>query len=348
MKLETKCLTFGAIPYENIEAVTRMEAKLLEKSPYLPFLPIINPEDTIEKRTLGGIPGVRIRNNKISLRTGSSSYIQGLQRLDRAYTNPVGATLEPFAFESPFIDKFFSLIKKFKSPQAYISLLGPFTISEKLTNIAEEQILADKSFRKLFIQAVSVKALWIINKIREISPNTKPVIILEEPLLGQLGTLKREKEEITSELVTNLIAKVIEKIKAEGAIVAVHCSDKCDWQIPIEAGTDIISFDAYNNPNNLCIIPDTITEFIKKGGKINWCIIPVANESIVKALNIDYVTNRLLSTMDGLILAGVPNKLVYNSALVSNQGNTSHLPIIFAEKTIILTTQLATKIPIVS
>ena len=69
-------------------------------------------------------------------------------------------------------------------------------------------------------------------------------------------------------------------------------------------------------------------------------------ESVVKALNIDYVSNRLFSTMQGLILAGVPEKHVYNSALVSIQGDVDKLPIIFAEKAIILSTQLAKKIPV--
>jgi hypothetical protein len=94
------------------------------------------------------------------------------------------------------------------------------------------------------------------------------------------------------------------------------------------------------------VFSEQITEFIGRGGKINWGIVPVMTESVVKALNIDYVSNRLFSTMQGLILAGVPEKHVYNSALVSIQGDVDNLPIIFAEKAIILSTQLAKRIPI--
>ena len=68
-------------------------------------------------------------------------------------------------------------------------------------------------------------------------------------------------------------------------------------------------------------------------------------EAVVKSLNIDYIAHRLCATMDGLILAGVPERLVYNSALVSIQGNVDKLPIIFAEKAVILSTQLAKRIP---
>ena len=138
----------------------------------------------------------------------------------------------------------------------------------------------------------------------------------------------------------------LEKIKEAGASVGIQCMDKCDWQVPINAGVDLISFDAYNNPNNLCIIPELITEFISRGGKINWGIVPVMDEAVVKSLNIDIVLRRLFSTMEGLILEGVPDKFVYNSAFVSVQGDAGELPIILAEKAIILANQLAKRIPI--
>lgn len=346
MKLASRCIPTEILPYQNEEAATRMMAKLFEKAPSLAMLPVVSKDDNLIKRTLGNIPGVKIKDKKVVLKMDTTSYKNGITKLDKAYNSPDLRTLEHFEIESPFLEKYFQMIKKFNCPNAFVSLLGPFTISQILNQAAEEQVLTDKSFRKLFIQAVCVKALWIIEKIKEVNPSTVPVIILEEPSLSNLGDLKRENEEVTIELVTNLFAKVVEKLKAAGAYVGVQCMGKCDWKIPMAAGVDMISFDAYNNPNNLCIMPDQVIEFVSRGGKINWAIIPTISESVVKALNIDYVTNRLIATMEGLILAGVPEKFVYNSALVSIQGSVENLPLIFAEKAIILSTQLAKRIPV--
>ena len=173
-----------------------------------------------------------------------------------------------------------------------------------------------------------------------------PLIILEEPYFSNLGDLKRENEDITIELVTSLFARVVEKLKEAGAFVGVQCLNKCDWKIPINAGVDLISLDAYNNPNNLCIISEQVVDFIANGGKINWGIVPVMNEATVKALNIETVEKRLFSTMEGLILSGVTAPFVYNSAFVSIQGDTHMLPIIFSEKAIILANQLSKRIPV--
>lgn len=345
MKLASRCLPLGALPYENIAAATRMVAKLFEKFPYAAILPKINENDSVLKRTLENIPGIVFEQNDITLNVGTKNYKDELLLLDKAFNNPTIENLEPFAIKSAFFEKYLHIIKKFKSPNACINLTGPFTISQILTQKAEDKIIADKSFRKLFIQAVCVKALWAINKIHEYSPQTTPVIVLEESMLSTLGTLKRKNENITSELVTNMLARVIDKIKSTGALVAIQSLGKCDWQIAIDAGADIISFDAYNNPNNLSIIPDKITEFLEKGGMINWGIVPVMTETIIKSSNIHTIEKRLFATFDGLILSGVPQDLVYNSALVSIQGDIDKLPILFAEKALMLANQLAKKIP---
>ncbi len=345
MKLKSRCFPMGALPYNTIESATKLVAKFFDQMPYLAELPNISKTDTVLDRTFYNIPGVEIKDTKVILQTSGHAYQQGLAKLEKAFSNPTMENLEPFKIEAPFMEKYLQIIKKFKSANAVINLLGPFTISQLLAVAAEEQMLIDRSFKKLYIHAVCVKALWMINKIKEYCPTTVPIIVLEESLFGQFGSIRRENEDITIEMVTNTFAKVIGKLKSAGALVAIQCLDKCDWKIPINAGVDIISFDAYNNPNNLCIIPDKIIDFISHGGKVNWGIVPVMTEAMVTALNIDYAAKRLYSTLEGLILAGVPERFAYNSALVSIQGDASRLPVLFAEKAIILASQLSKRIP---
>ena len=185
----------------------------------------------------------------------------------------------------------------------------------------------------------------MIQLIKTVSPDTVPVLIIEEPLFGRLGDIKRGNEEITVDLITNMYVKIIEKLKSVGTIVAFQCFDKCDWKIPINAGVDILSFDAYNNPSNLSIIPEKIMEFFERGGKINWGIVPVGPEALIKTLNLDELEKRLYVTFEDLIVSGVSEKLVYNRSMVSVNGDLTKLPLIFAEKVAILTHQLSKKIP---
>lgn len=344
MKLATKCISTSSLPYESAQAATKMMAKLFAKTPYLAMLPKISENDDILNLTLENLPGIKIKNKKVTLKTTSQNYKQQLEKLDKAYNSPNYEHLAPFAIKTEFFEKYLDIIKKFKSPNAFINMLGPFTISQMLRGVAEEQMLADKSYRKLFIQAVSVRALWIVEEIKKVSPKTQPIIILNEPILAQLGILKKMDDSITTEVVTALLSKVIEKLHEANVQVGIQCMEKCDWQIPINAGVDLISFDAYNNPNNLSVIPEQITEFLKKGGKINWAIVPTLNETLIKELSVDYLLKRLQFAMEELINAGVSQKLVYKTASVSLQGNTEHLSILFAEKALMLSTKLGEKL----
>ena len=207
-------------------------------------------------------------------------------------------------------------------------------------------ILLDKVYRKYIIYTIVTKALWYITKIKEASPNTVPIIMLNEKMLYKYGTLIRTNENITKDTIILLLSKVTNRIKKEGALVGIQSFEKCNWQLVFDAqGTDIISFDAYNNPSNLNIIADSVNKFLAGGGYINWGIVPVMNENVIRSLNINTIQNRFFSTIDSLAAAGVSKDLILKNSTISVQGDLSKYPIIFAEKALMLANQLGDKLP---
>ena len=114
MNLTTRCIPLGTLPYDSIESITRMEAKLFEKFPFVPLLPKMVSNDTLVNRTLENIPGVKIEDKKVILKTSSPQYKQGLKKLDKAFNHPKKENLEHFAINSPFIEKYLQMIEKFK------------------------------------------------------------------------------------------------------------------------------------------------------------------------------------------------------------------------------------------
>ena len=175
MDIATRCLPVGALPYSDIKHATAMISKLYSKAPFVASLPFVSKTDTVADWLFEGIPGVSYEDGKLKLQIGSSDYEENISRLDRVFNSPNSEELESFAFHAKFFEKYLQIIKKFHSPNAYVNLLGPFTIFQLLIEVAKTQILADKSYRKLFIQAVCVKALWAIKKIKEMNPDTVPI-----------------------------------------------------------------------------------------------------------------------------------------------------------------------------
>ena len=344
-KFILKCLPTGRLPYEDDALATKMMLKLFEHSPYLALLPNLSQEDNVTNATLANLLGVAFKDKRYYLMSNLEKFKQISLYLDSVYNEPTAEKLELFAINTSFMQKYLQILKRLKPAETVVSLLGPFSMSQILIHKSGMQILADKMYRKFIIQALAAKALWMISEIKSVSPDTTPIIILEEPLLYKIGDVKRENEEITKDVIVNLFAKVIQKIKEYHGLVGIQCFEKCDWQIPIEAGADIISFDAYNNPNNLTIIADKVNNYLAGGGRINWGVVPVMTEALVKSLTIDQVYDRFANTIENLVIAGVSERLAYNRAMVSINGNVDKLPLIFAEKALMLSAQLAKRIP---
>lgn len=340
-----RCMPVGSLPYEDDSATTKMMVKLYEKIPYLALLPKVDIDENLLFRTLSNIPNIKFKGKNAVLVDDAITFRPEINALDVAFNNPTMENLEPFGDCSYFLPKYMLIINRLKPAYTVINLLGPLTASQILSTEGNKQIASDRLYRKLLVEAVAVKALWFINEIKSFSPNTTPIVVLEEPLLYKIGELKRENEDITQDVIVNFFAKTIEKIKEAGAKVCIQSFEKCDWQIPIKAGVDIISFDAYHNPNNINIISDKISSFLRGGGIINWGIVPVKNETLIKSLSVEKLYDRFIDTISTLIMDGVDEKLIYNNAMVSTQGDLENLPLFFAEKALILSTQLAKRIP---
>ena len=344
MNLKLKCLPYGSLPYKDEALVTRMMVRLFEKSPYLPFFPLLSEDENILKRTIDKLPGLAFDANRIVLNIVSPFFPADAEEMDNVYNNPSDENLELYSTESFFSEKFFKMIDRVHPAEAVIHFLGPFSLSRMIINREDNPLLLDKLYRKYLIQAITIKALWFIRKVKKISPDTTPIVIFEEPKLNEFGVLTKSYPEITKKIVVGIFSKIFQTLKAEGAAVGVQSFTKCDWQIPIESGADIISFNAYTNPSNLCIIADKITKFLENGGYINWGIVPVMTESMVKSLTVDSISKRFAKTVQGLIDEGVKRELIYSRSMVSVQGELDNLPLIFAEKALMTVTQLSERV----
>ncbi|HUU81446.1 MAG TPA: methionine synthase, partial [Acidobacteriota bacterium] len=60
-------------------------------------------------------------------------------------------------------------------------------------------------------------------------------------------------------------------------LIGIHCCGNTDWSMIMEAGPDIISFDAFDYMDYLLLYRDDIVLFIKQGGIVAWGIIPTAS-----------------------------------------------------------------------
>lgn len=346
MELNFYNLPFGNLPYEDIQLCKQMMLRLYEKIPFLPELPLMNPEDNIFQRTLSNMPCITFKDGKLLLAESNNEQLMySVMQFEKIYKSSGPYDIDMFASDAPFFNMYIEILKRLKPKYTVINLLGPFSLANLFFNKNAAPILLDNIYRKYLTFIISTKALWFIQKIKSASPDTTPIIMFDERLLYKFGTLKRTNENITKESVTALLTKVFARVRKESALVGVQSFEKCNWQIVFDTdNVDIISFDAYKNPANLNIIAPSVNKFLAKGGYINWGIIPVTNENVIRSLNVNTLQERLNSTIESLASEGVSLNLLKRHCTVSIQGDLSNLPIIFAEKAVMIANQLGKKI----
>lgn len=352
MQLNLKYIPASVLPYSNVHSVSKFIEKFSAGCPFLPCLPRIDKNDNLLKRTFSGIESILLSDNTYSIIPDLKVFKTANASLDIAFKTMTG--IDAYAFESPFLKHYLDIIKKHKPKEAIINFVGPYTSLQILKSeiITQDEIskplITDAAYRKFIIEVLCLKAFWIANKIKSLSQNTIPIIVLEEPNLNNLGTLRRSNEHVTNKIVTGLYKKIAEKLHEYDIAVGIHSVNKCDWLPIIDAQPDIISYNAYDNPNNLVIIAKNIQKYLESGGYINWGIVPVKDERAMRHLTLDYIYNRFDTAINNLIAKGTGRKLTYERSLVSTSlFDLSNLPVLFAEKGLMFAEKLQDKIPVI-
>lgn len=345
MKLKNKYIPFGALPYDKENLVTQMMVRLFEQVPYLPLLPKIVEDETLLSRTIKNLSWFVLHNNKILLKDDSEKFKKEITLLDKTLNAPYSADeFERYKINSFYWDKYIEIINRINPDNAVINLLGPFSLSQMIYKAGCPQVLADKVYCKTIVQSICAKAVWAVKKICDASPNTTPIVILEEPLLNKIGSVLRDSKELTRNILVDMFAEIVQKLHEYGSIVGIQCFIKCDWQVAIDAKVDLISFDAYNNPNNLGIIAEKVNNFLIAGGYINWGIIPAKTTEQINSLTVDYLMDKFNNTITETANQGVNFDLLMKRSTVSIQQDLTHLPLVFVEKVLMLNNQLAQRL----
>ena len=148
--------------------------------------------------------------------------------------------------------------------------VGPITFSAGINGLDGKSLLYDPELLEATVKGLSIKALW---QVREMGKSGKKVIIfLDEPYLSGFGSAFSPIER--SEVIYQL-KEVIDYLRERSdALIGIHCCGNTDWSMVIEAGPDIVNFDAFDYMDYFLLYPNEITRFLRAGGLIAWGIVP--------------------------------------------------------------------------
>ncbi len=345
-KLTLECLAIGSLPHINLESAMELVKKDFNKIPFWPQLTKISKNEDMIFQFLENMPSFFIDENsgKSYLETESDKFFENIEQFFADYeeiTADINCdTINKYAVNSSCtFPEFLKIVKNTKPAFAKGQIVGPFTLSTTLVDKAGKCAFYDETLKEIIIKTLTLKALWQIKEIKCASPDTTPIIFIDEPSISQLGTSAYIT--ISNDEVMCMIKEISDIIQSNGAMSAIHCCGKCDWEIPIEAGVDIINLDAYAFAQNLSLFSENLKNYLTEGRKIAWGVIPTLNPEILEKADLNSMISVFDNAVKYLTKKGIDEKIIIENSLVTPSCGAGALSEELAQKAMDLTKKLS-------
>ncbi|MGB2844920.1 MAG: hypothetical protein WBC02_08705, partial [Candidatus Aminicenantaceae bacterium] len=130
--------------------------------------------------------------------------------------------------------------------------------------------------------------------------------------------------------VVGFLSEVTEAIHKENVLVGTHCCGNTEWPILIDAGVDIISFDAFEYGGTIGLYPDQIKKFLEDGGIIAWGIVPTSDK--INQETPDSLVKKLKEKVKNLANKGIDENLIWEKCLLTPSCGTGSLSMELSDK----------------
>lgn len=345
-KLTLECLAIGSLPHTNIEDAMKIVKADFNKIPFCPQLSKVSKNEDMIFQFLENMPSFFIdkKSGKSYLETESDKFFQDMEQFFCDYEEIISDIncniTDKYAVTcSSAFPEFIKIVKNTKPVFAKGQIVGPFTLATTLVDKTGKCAFYDETLKEIIIKTLTLKALWQIKEIKSASPDTIPIIFIDEPSISQLGTSAYIT--ISADEVMAMIKEISDLIRENGAMSAIHCCGKCDWNIPINAGVDIINFDAYTYSQNLSLFYKDLESYLKQGRKIAWGVIPTLRPDILEKTDLNEMISVFDSAVKYLTKKGIDEKIIIENSLITPSCGAGSLSIELAEKAMDLTKKLS-------
>lgn len=271
----------GSLPY--LEAEVAVEKSLnCVTIPCWPQLPKRSFKEHMCPQYSEGFPGIIVDEVSQKIFVDEDNLYQELEMF---YQNYLDKNVDYFAISEQYATGFYKFLEVIR-PNKFINKIklqtvGPLTFGLAVKTKSGQPLFYNEQYRDIINKHISMKSLWQIKSITEVvGENISVVLFYDEPYLAAYGSAFTavSKEEIINSISTTISETktlVEDKIGKIELHIGIHCCANTDWSILTSIDKlDIISFDTYDYFDTFLLYKNEVKQFIDRGGKIAWGIIP--------------------------------------------------------------------------
>jgi hypothetical protein len=321
----------GSFPHAKAEDAVHLILKSIPEAPVWPQLPANGINEQMEAQYSEGLPRVVIDREKERMYIDTS----GDYSLDLAtfYENFLAENVEYFQITPAFSKGLYAMEAALKSagghrPLVKLQTTGPLTFGLTIVDENKRAIYYNAEFMDAIVKGLAMKCRWQIRRFRSLAKNV--LCFVDEPILSAFGSstyMGVSREDVVAKL-----KEVIEAVQAEGALAGVHCCGNTEWTILIDAGTDVISFDAFNFAHTVALYPEAMKRHLEAGKVLAWGVVPT-NSATLQSQTPASLLATFNEGVERLAKAAKTDRaLVVQQAMITPSCGTGSLPVADSER----------------
>jgi hypothetical protein len=324
----------GSLPHSSPDEAVRLVLRSIPACPIWPQLPKRGFREQMEIQYSEGLPCVALDEAKGRIFFDTSDEDAAAAAVGTFYEKYLAAESSDewsaFAVSPAFAAGIYALEKAISADArrkwVKVQTTGPLTIGLSVVDKNNRAIYYNEMFRDVLVKAMIAKCRW---QIKKFSPFAEVVIcFVDEPILSAFGSSTYVS--VGRNDVVAILAELSAAIHAAGALCGVHCCGNTEWPILVDAGVDIINFDAFGFGESITLYPDQIKKHLEAGGYLAWGLVPTSEKVA------EQTVNSLVRRYDGLVArladTGVGRELILRQSLLTPSCGTGSLRRDLAEK----------------
>ena len=275
----------GSFPYPDAEKALDVIFKCIPEAVVWPQLPRLGLLEQMEIQYSEGMPRAVVDREKSRMYFDTSGdYSEEFGAFYEAYMEAMdpdsgSGDCSAAAISPDYSRGIYALESRLKAeggkrPYVKVQTTGPCSFALTVTDENKRAVYYNEEFRDMIVKALAMKCRWQIAKFRPYAE--KLICFIDEPILSAFGSstyISVKRDDVVAH-----IAELVDAIHADGALAGVHCCGNTDWSILVDAGADILNFDAFGYGETVALYGDALKRHFGRGGVLAWGVVPTSIE----------------------------------------------------------------------
>ena len=335
----------GSLPQSDSAKAVEVILNNIPNAPIWPQLPALGMNEQMEVQYSEHMPGATIDREKERLYIATNSN-EAMMEMGTDWFMAIEANdTEYFKISEEFSKGFYAMKdvlskKSEKLPFVKVQVTGPCSFSLTIVDENKRAVYYNEMFRDVVVKTIAMKAKWQIQQYKNFADNV--ICFIDEPILSAFGSSTYVS--VQREDVVNMLKEVIAAVHEEGAIAGIHCCGNTEWSILVDAGVDIINFDAFDFGETIFLYNDHIKTHLERGGCLAWGIVPTNSEKLAGVESDDLIVKWDALVEELSAKTGISKEKIYAQSLITPSCGTGSLPVADAEKAFRLDGEVSEKL----